>query len=157
MTWVSRSHRCEADALGRLMYRSVRYGATAYSVHARAAWMPRRRTGRAWARRLSGQTVWVARRLTAPVGFISLRLDGYVDLAFVAPEALGQGVFSSLMRALLDAAGDRTLRTHASLHAQPAFTAHGFKVVRHEIKVARGQRLRRAEMIRPSGTRPPAV
>ncbi len=148
MTWVSRSHPRDTAALGRLMYRSVRDGATAYSKRERAAWMPARRTGRAWARRLAGQQIWVARRVAGPVGFLSLRRDHYVDLAFVAPEAIGQGVFSAMMRVLLDAAGDRALKTHASLHAQAAFAAHGFQVVHHETKLVRGQRLRRAEMIR---------
>ena len=148
MTWVTRAHLGDASALGHLMFEAVRYGAPLYSVRARTAWMPRRPAGRRWYRKLAVQKVWVARGASRkPHGVITLRADGYIDLAFVAPHMVGKGVFSALMRALLDEArADQMLFTHASLHAQPAFAAHGFGVVHREVVRRNGEGLRRALM-----------
>ena len=99
-----------------------------------------------FARRLSRCEVWVARGCQGPEGFVAIRRDGYVDVAFVLPQAQGRGLFRRLVTRAT--AGKATCRTHASLCAQPAFAALGFEVVRHEIVHQRGQRLRRAEMRR---------
>lgn len=146
MTWVTRAHHSEYDALGRVMFRAIREGATLYTPAQRAAWAPKPYHGRKWARKLASQTVWVARGTQGPVGLVTLRRDGYVDLAFVLRTAQGKGVFRALMTALEENDSGDTFSTHASLHAQPAFASLGFTVVHHETVRARRQRLKRAFM-----------
>ena len=134
------------DALGRIMFDAIHEGPSGYSAAERRAWLPRPSAGADWTARLARQRVLVARQGGRFVGFMSLEGD-YIDLAFVAAAAQGQGVFRALYEALERiAAGQPRLRTHASLMAEPAFRAVGFRVIRHE-KVARAdQVLRRAEM-----------
>ncbi len=134
----------EADALGQVMFDAVQ-GAVAYTPAQRRAWLPEPPQGAGWAAALDLQRVWVAED-EVPIGFVTLADGGYIDLAFVATAAQGQGVFGELMDALEAAAGEPRLWTHASLPAQPAFAARGFRVIRHET-VARGaETLARAEM-----------
>lgn len=146
MMWVTRAVPGESGALGQLMFRAIRDGATLYTPAQRAAWAPKPFRGRNWTQKLARQKVWVARGTHGPVGIVTLRRDGYVDLAFVLKTAQRKGVFRTLMAALEADHDGAGLSTHASLHAQPAFAAVGFNVVHHETVRARGQRLRRAFM-----------
>lgn len=138
----------EANALGRVMFRAVREGPSAYTEAQRRAWCPTPPAGEGWAAKLAAQDVRVVEALGAPVGFIT-RDGAYVDLAFVLPGWQGRGVFSRLydrVEADARAAGLRRLWVHASLMAQPAFAAKGFAVVRYETVVREGETLDRAEM-----------
>lgn len=134
----------EADALGQVMFDAVQ-AADAYTIAQRRAWCPQPPSGADWAGRLANVRVWVADR-GRPVGFVTLADAGYIDLAFVASAAQGQGVFGHLMDAVEAAAGPVRLWTHASLSAQPAFAARGFHVIRHETIARGGEMLDRAEM-----------
>ncbi|KIC51805.1 GNAT family N-acetyltransferase [Tateyamaria sp. ANG-S1] len=138
----------EADALGRVMFRAIREGPSAYTEAQRAAWCAAPYAGDAWAGKLAAQIVAVAEAQGAPVGFVT-RAGAYVDLAFVLPEWQGRGVFSALCARTEDdarAAGLHRLWVHASLMAQPAFAAKGFVVVQHERDERFGEYLDRAEM-----------
>ena len=101
-----------------------------------------------WPDRLHNQVVYLAWESEVPVGFLSLRDDGYLDLAFVAPEQQGRGVFRQLYQHLENENRPRHpyLWTHASLAARPAFEAVGFSVVQEESVATGGQVLRRFEM-----------
>lgn len=141
---IRRMREGEADALGQIMFEAVAV-ATLYTPAQRRAWLPDPPQGKDWAAQLEGQRVWVAEE-DGPVGFATLVDEAYVDLVFVRPAAQGRGVFSALMDALEASTPANRLWTHASLHAQPAFAARGFRVVRHE-EVERGaETLPRAEM-----------
>ena len=135
------------DRLGRIMYDAIHHGSLVYTPAERHAWLPRPNAGPAWAARLAAQRVWVGYLDGTAQGFITL--DGsYVDLAFVAARAQGQGLFRALYGALEAATAEPHLWTHASLTAQPAFLAMGFRVICEE-KIARGsETLRRAKMER---------
>ncbi|OAN78686.1 hypothetical protein A8B82_09195 [Sulfitobacter sp. EhC04] len=134
------------DALGRIMYDAIHHGPSQYSLAERQAWLPTPNAGEGWRARLSAQKVWVAYDKTGPVGFMTLDGD-YIDLAFVAAASQGRGVFRALFAQVEAAArGQRRLWTHASLMAQPAFLAVGFRVIRHENVAQGGEVLRRAEM-----------
>ncbi|MBY5935380.1 GNAT family N-acetyltransferase [Tateyamaria omphalii] len=138
----------EADALGRVMFRAIREGPSAYTEAQRIAWCAAPHAGDGWAWKLAAQDVVVAEAHGAPVGFIT-RQGAYVDLAFVVPEWQGRGVFSALYsRTEADAlaAGQHRLWVHASLIAQPAFAARGFRVSRREAVHRAGEALERAEM-----------
>lgn len=141
---ISRGGRADAPALARVMYLSVRMGARRYSVAERAAWMPKPPNPARFAKRLAGQEVWVLRSSQGPLGFVGMTDGGYVDLAFLLPQAKGRGAFQMLMQRL----GPQARTTHASLHAEPAFHRAGFRVVQRETVIRNGQRLRRAFMRR---------
>ena len=139
----------EADALGAVMWDAIHIGRSAYSPAQRHAWLPEPPQGAGWAARLAKQQVWVAMDRAAPVGFLTLANDGYIDLCFVQSSHQGQGVFAALLRALQDGAqarGCRRLWTHASLTAQPAFAARGFYVIAQETVQRSGETLARTEM-----------
>ena len=136
----------EDDALGLIMYDAIHRAQSHYSAAERRAWLPAPNAGENWTARLAAQQVCVARQAGAPMGFMTLDGD-YIDLAFVAAHAQGRGVFRALYGWIETVAhGQRRLWTHASLMAQPAFLAVGFRVIRHETVAQKGENLRRAEM-----------
>ena len=73
--------------------------------------------------RLGRQLTLIATLGDAPVGFASLRDGNHVDLLFVHPGAVGQGVASALLDALERLAGSRGA---AKLTAEVSDTAHRF-------------------------------
>ncbi|WP_299139011.1 GNAT family N-acetyltransferase [uncultured Tateyamaria sp.] len=138
----------EQDALGRIMFRAIHEGHSAYTPAQRSAWCAEPPAGAPWAARLTPMTVRVAEANGAPIGFMA-RQETYVDFTFVLPDWQGRGVFSALFaRAEADARAEglRRLWVHASLMAQPAFAAQGFRVIRHETVPRNGETLDRAEM-----------
>ncbi len=143
MTCVRPAARRDLPRLYEVFFAAVR-GADLYTVPERHAWAPKRKPGPGWVKRLERQQVWVARDLSGPIGFISLRRDGYIDYAFILPRCQGRGLLRALMAPVL--AQNLDLSTHASLHAQPAFAALGFETHHHERVHLRGQCLRRAYM-----------
>ena len=132
--------------LGAVAFDAVRNGPSRYTPAQRAAWLP---ASPDWAERLADQRVALARTGDDIVGFMSLRSDGYVDHAFIRPQARGQGLFSDLF-AMIEAyareTGHSALTTHASLAAQGPFASQGFTVLQHERVERNGQWLDRAEM-----------
>ncbi|MGB3409061.1 MAG: GNAT family N-acetyltransferase, partial [Jannaschia sp.] len=79
----------------------------------------------------SAQAVFVACRAGIPRGFMTLRGDGCLDLAYVLPEARGTGTASALLGTLeahATAAGQRRLTTRASDMARSFFLRHGWRV-----------------------------
>ncbi len=148
MTLITDIAPHEANALGRVFYDAVRDGARAYTVPQRAAWMPSVPKGRKWFGRLVKMDVIVARQTCGPVGFVAMKPDGYVDFAYLLGTAQGRGIFRHMMNALMNRHPSLPMSTHASLHAQPAFSALGFSIVHHEVVIRNGQRLPRAFMTR---------
>ena len=85
------------------------------------------------------------------MGFMTIEPGGYVDFAYIRPSAQGSGLFRRLFAEVMkraEAAGETELSTHASLMAQPAFAAMGFKIDFHETVEVDGQKLARARMIK---------
>jgi putative acetyltransferase len=71
---------------------------------------------------------------------MSLAEGGYIDFAYIRAEARGVGLFRELFKRILDRArakGLPLLWVHASLTAEPAFSALGF-VARHREQVTIG-------------------
>lgn len=123
------------DTVANVMYDAVRHGRSAYSQAQRQAWMPAPRSGVEWSRRLDSQTVFVAETSAQVVGFMSLAEKGYIDLAYIRPNAQGTGLFRLLFQTVENhaiQAGERRLWVHASHNARPAFTAMGFSLIRKE-------------------------
>jgi putative acetyltransferase len=147
---VLRSARqTDFDALGVLMFQAIRLGQSPYSDAQRAAWLSAPYCGLDWHAKLTAQHVMLAECREAIAGFMSLRPDGYLDLAFILPQARGGGLFRGLYNQIESHARDAGLPrvwTHASLMAQPAFAAVGFDLVQHEAVTRAGEQLPRAEM-----------
>ncbi|GAB3914520.1 acetyltransferase [Microlunatus endophyticus] len=86
----------------------------------------------AWDARRSAAHTFVADAAGTIAGFADLRDDAVLDMLFVRPEFGGLGLAGRLVdtvkRAAL-AAGLKSLTTHASRTARPAFERFGFVVV----------------------------
>ncbi len=157
MRFSVRSYRPEdAEALGQVFYRSVREGAAQrYSECQVAAWSPQAPSGAAWASRLEAADTVVAEQDELPVGFMTVDACGYVDLAFVVPEAMGRGVADAIYAVLEGRArrlGIACLSTQASLLAEPFFARHGWQVSRRQEVEIGGVTLKNAWMEKPLTT-----
>lgn len=139
----------DAAVLADIFYRAIREGPSLYSEVQRRAWMDAPPDTAQFARKLEAAHVAVACEDEKPIGFMACDPSGYVDLAFILPQARGQGVFRGLYDMIerqLRNDGVAQLRTHASLTAEPAFAAMGFSVIQHETVERAGVDLPRAEM-----------
>lgn len=146
--WASAA---DSDVLADIMFDSVRNGESRYSEQQRAAWAPDRRSGEEWVARLQGQDIIVAEEDGAAVGFVSLAEGGYVDFAYIRPEAQHTGLFRQLVSRIIERAlakGEPLLWTRASLMAEPAFAKLGFTVRKRERVRIGDQELDRCEMER---------
>lgn len=128
---VREARREDTDALGRIYFLAVNEGAANhYTDEERRAWAPAAPSGRSWAGRLKGLTTLVAEHDGVPVGFMSLRDDGYLDLVFVLPEWRRRGAADALYAVLESrarAGGMKWLGTEASRMARPFFLRHGWR------------------------------
>ncbi len=137
------------DDLADIVFDAVRNGPSKYTQGQRVAWVPEHRGGEEWAARLEGQVIAIARDETRAVGFMSLAPEGYIDFAFIRPDAQGSGLFRRLFAMIEDKARSQKeprLWTHASLMAQPAFAAVGFVVVERQLVQIGDESLERAMM-----------
>ncbi len=149
LRWAEES---DYEALADVMFDAVRNGESPYDERQRAAWMPVRRSGRDWTDRLSTQDIILAEASGDILGFMSLAANGYIDFAYIRPEAQGKGLFRQLLEPIVDkarSAGERLLWVHASLSAEAAFSALGFRVRKREEVVMGAERLERFEMEKP--------
>lgn len=137
------------DVLGEIMFEAIHHGRGAYSAAQRTAWCSKPRTGEKWIRRLGSQTVFVAWRNAEALGFMSLADAGYIDFAYIRPSAQGSGLFRRLYQSIEQIAlsnAQSRLWVHASLIAQPAFSAIGFAITKREAAEIDDQSLDRFEM-----------
>jgi putative acetyltransferase len=125
----------DSDVLADIMFDAVRNGESRYTEEQRAAWVPARRTGDDWVARLRSQEIVIAEQGGRAVGFVSLAEGGYVDFAYIRPEAQHSGLFRQLLAHVVDRAIEKReplLWTHASLMAEPAFEKLGFAIRKRE-------------------------
>jgi putative acetyltransferase len=144
--WASAA---DGAVLADIMFDAVRNGKSRYSEQQRAAWVPARRSGDAWNARLQSQEIIVAEQDGEAVGFLSLAEGGYIDFAYIRPEAQHTGLFRQLLSLIIERAvanGQAELWTHASLMAEPAFAAFGFEVRKRERVRIGDQEFDRCEM-----------
>lgn len=137
------------DALGEVMFDAIHNGPSKYTDAQSRAWAPDPRKGEAWHARLAKQKILIAEQGQDLLGFMSIEPGGYVDFAYIRPSAQGSGLFRRLFEAVQAWAlerGESDLTTHASLMAQPAFAAMGFRVDYHETVEVAGESLARAHM-----------
>lgn len=136
-------------AVADVMFDAVRNGPSKYTDAQREQWVPARRSGADWNDRLARHKIIVARHETRVVGFMSLDEGGYIDFAYIRPEMQGSGLFRELYSFIAErsrARGDARLWVHASLMAQPAFSALGFTIVEHQCVSIGSETFERYEM-----------
>jgi putative acetyltransferase len=149
LTWATPTDHAE---LADVMFDAVRNGPSKYTQAQRAAWVPERRRGVEWETRLAAKDIAIGRDGVRILGFMSIEGGGYIDFAFIRPEAQGSGLFRRLFDMVAErarAAHEPRLWVHASLMAQPAFAAVGFSVVEHQIVQIGDQDFQRAMMEKP--------
>jgi len=137
------------DTLGEVIFDAIHYGSTKYSKAQSLAWAPKPKSGPEWAARLAKQHIIVAEGAGEIIGFMTIEPGGYIDFAYIRPDAQGSGLFRRLFTAVTkwaEANNEPALSTHASLMAQPAFAAMGFHVDYNETVDVDGQSLPRARM-----------
>lgn len=127
----------DARPLAEIFHRAVHEGAASrYDARERAAWSPAVPATRSWEARLAEAETVVAEGPDGALGFMSLDLArGYLDLAFVLPDVMGQGVADALYAVLegrARARGLTRLETEASLLAEPFFRRQGWRMVRRQ-------------------------
>lgn len=127
---VRRFRREDAVAVHGVFVRAVSEGAAAhYSEAERLAWAPVTDLPEGWPDRLAGIATFVSEEEGRITGFMALARDGLLDLAFVLPERMGQGVAAALHARVLEEAralGLTRLRTEASHLARSFFLKHGW-------------------------------
>jgi putative acetyltransferase len=146
----------DAPELAALYHRAVREGAARhYDLEQRAAWSPAPPSGEEWRRRLVEAQTVVAERAERLLGFMTLdATTGWIDFAYVAPEAMGQGVAETLYAVLegrARAAGLTRLEIGASLLAERFFARRGWRVVERRAVALNGQHLPNAIMSKDLG------
>lgn len=116
------------QALAQIFFDAVRIGAAPkYTPAELQAWAPEPPSGAEWSDRLAGLAVWLAESGARPLGFFALGVDGYLDLAFVAPDQRGKGVADALHADMLRQPLPALLTTRASRMAHPFFLRMGWQ------------------------------
>jgi putative acetyltransferase len=137
------------DELADIVFDAVRNGPSKYTQAQRAAWVPARRGGEDWAARLAGQAIAIARDESCASGFMSLAPEGYIDFAYIRPDAQGTGLFRRLfdmIEAKARSQNEPRMWTHASLMAEPAFAAVGFALIERQVVQIGNEHFKRAKM-----------
>jgi putative acetyltransferase len=108
----------------------------------------------AFGRRLASELTLVATIDGSPVGFASLKGKDHVDLLYVHPESVGQGVAAMLCDALEKLAGARgatSLTVDASDNAAEFFAKRGYEAKQRNTVSLNGEWLANTTMQKPLG------
>ena len=100
-----------------------------YSEAQQQAWASAADDEEQFGKRLAGELTLIATLQNSPVGFAALKGADHIDMLYVHPSAVGQGVASMLCEALEKLAGGRgakSLTVDASDNAQEFFEKRGY-------------------------------
>jgi putative acetyltransferase len=120
-----------------------------YSEEQQQAWAGAAADEAAFGNGLAAQLTLVATLQSSPVGFASLKGADHIELLYVHPSAVGQGVGSMLCEALEKLAGARgakTLTVDASDNAQGFFLKRGYAATRRNTVSINGEWLANTTM-----------
>jgi len=137
------------DVIGEAMFDAIRNGPSLYNEAQRHAWLSAPQSGTEWHQHLAVQSVAVAETCDTIVGLMSITQHGYLDFAYIRPAFQGTGIFRKLFAMIFELAVTQKhskILAHASLMAQPAFSAMGFEILKKETLDLNGQDLDRFEM-----------
>jgi putative acetyltransferase len=100
-----------------------------YSEAQQQAWAGAADDEEQFGKRLAGELTLIATLQNSPVGFAALKGADHIDMLYVHPSAVGQGVASMLIEALEKLAGGRgakSLTVDASDNAESFFLKRGY-------------------------------
>jgi putative acetyltransferase len=120
-----------------------------YSEAQQQAWAGAADDEAAFGTRLAGQLTLVATLLGSPVGFASLKGADHIEMLYVHPSAVGQGVASMLCDALeklARARGAKNVTVDASDNAQEFFSKRGYVATRRNTITVNGEWLANTTM-----------
>ena len=142
--------RQDAAALYAVYVEAVQIGAADhYTLAQRLAWAPDQSMADDWPDKLAAMDTWVAQADGDIAGFMAVRPDGYIDLAFVRPRWMGRAVAQAVYERVVERAqraGLPRLTTHASHLARSFFARNGWLVDHTEIIDRNGETLTRFAM-----------
>lgn len=125
-----------------------------YSEVQQEAWMAAADDEAGFGKRLASELTLVATQEGSPVGFASLKGKDHIDLLYVHPGAVGQGVASMLCDALEKLAGSRgakSLTVDASDNAAEFFVKRGYEAKQRNTVSLNGEWLANTTMQKPLG------
>ncbi len=127
-----------------------------YSEAQQQAWASAAEDEEAFGKRLASELTLVATLQNSPVGFASLKGADHIDMLYVHPGAVGQGVASMLCDALEKLAGGRgakSLTVDASDNAQEFFAKRGYVAKQRNTVTVNGEWLANTTMQKTLGRR----
>jgi putative acetyltransferase len=125
-----------------------------YSEAQQEAWSAAADDEAAFGKRLASQLTLVATLEGTPVGFASLKGSDHIDLLYVHPGAVGQGIAATLCDALEKLAGARgakSLIVDASDNAAEFFVRRGYEAKQRNTISLNGEWLANTTMQKPLG------
>ena len=125
-----------------------------YSEAQQEAWAAAAEDEEQFGQRLAGQLTLIATMQNSPVGFASLKGADHIDMLYVHPGVVGQGVASMLLDALEKLAGGRgakALTVDASDNAAEFFTKRGYVATRRNTVTVNGEWLANTTMQKTLG------
>jgi putative acetyltransferase len=131
-----------------------------YSEAQQQAWASAADDEAKFGKRLASQLTLVATLQKSPVGFASLKGPDHIDLLYVHPSAVGQGVAALLCEALEKIAGGRgakSLTVDASDNALEFFSKRGYVAKQRNTVIVNGEWLANTTMQKTLGGTPPGV
>lgn len=142
-TTVRRYRPTDRAAMALVYYRAIMQGSAAfYSDAERTAWAGSPEPDYKKPDKLLDQWCYVAEEDGQMTGFMSMDTNGYLDMAFVIPEVMGQGTADLLYTALIShakAAGVSAFTVLASHQSNRFLTRRGWQVDQFERYAADGQ------------------
>lgn len=120
-----------------------------YSEAQQEAWASAAADEEQFGKRLAGELTLIATLRNSPVGFAALKGADHIDMLYVHPGAVGQGVASMLCEALEKLAGGRgakSLTVDASDSAAEFFTKRGYVAKQRNTVTVNGEWLANTTM-----------
>jgi putative acetyltransferase len=120
-----------------------------YSEAQQEAWASAADDEERFGKRLAGELTLIATLQNSPIGFASLKGADHIDMLYVHPTAVGQGVASMLCDALEKLAGARgakSLTVDASDNAQVFFAKRGYVGKQRNTVIVNGEWLANTTM-----------
>jgi putative acetyltransferase len=132
-----------------------------YSEAQQEAWASAADDEEQFGKRLAGELTLIGTLQNSPVGFASLKGADHIDMLYVHPSAVGQGVATLLCDALEKLAGGRgakKLTVDASDNAQEFFAKRGYVPMQRNTVTVNGEWLANTTMQKSLGAeKPPGV
>ena len=125
-----------------------------YSEAQQQAWAGAADDEEQFGKRLANELTLVATLQNSPVGFAALKGKDHIDMLYVHPGVVGQGVASMLLDALEKLAGGRgakALTVDASDNAAEFFTKRGYVATRRNTVTVNGEWLANTTMQKTLG------